>query len=456
MKKYYYITIIAILAILSLQVVYIYNLYKDFISTQCVQIEKTLGIAMDKELHLRIHDPLKKDKQQVFYKRTSDMTPHELDSLKRITKPGDTISILKARKEGIAGTLGELYSQLEQDYVLKKGKPINIHIVDSFFVHLIKSKLPHSFVLYDRDKNIIHFTDSLYEHHPNYISIFHPIGTKGLQYLQIKASIPMSDFLQKQIWTLSLTACFMLITLLCLLFQLVGIRRKSELLQKRETCVNGTIHDLKSPLNSVITLLSWLKMSESDTQKKRLIDLNMRNVKRTVCNIESLLILARADNKKIILNKKDISMPAITLIVKEEMDILYRNKPHTIEIINMLPEGFVVSADAMYIENALRNLVDNALKYSNDDVKVIITIEKKKHLLQMSVKDNGWGIAPQYQKKMFTQFYQVPRIEKQRQKGFGIGLTETQYIIREHGGDIKVTSAKDKGSIFTFTLPFTR
>lgn len=135
------------------------------------------------------------------------------------------------------------------------------------------------------------------------------------------------------------------------------------------------------------------------------------------------------------------------------MDALYRVKPHHIKIVNELPESLRILADGMYIENVIRNLVENALKYSDDGVMVRIILYVASNMLQVSVQDNGWGIAPEYQKKLFQQFYQVPREEERIRKGYGIGLAQSKYIIDEHKGMIKVESDEGKGSIFTFAIP---
>ena len=246
----------------------------------------------------------------------------------------------------------------------------------------------------------------------------------------------------------------MLIALLCLYFQLVGIKKRTELLLKREASVNGTIHDLKAPLNSIITMLSWFKMSELNPEKKKAIENSQMGVKHLVYNIESLLISAREDRQKIILNKTIVNIPALVETVKEELDLLYLGKPHTIEMINELSADITVFADSMYIENVIRNLIENSLKYSDDNVIVKVIMSVINNKLQISVKDNGWGIEPQHRKKLFTQFYQVPRNEEQTQKGHGIGLAQARYIITEHGGEIKMTSGENnKGCVFTFTLP---
>ena len=135
------------------------------------------------------------------------------------------------------------------------------------------------------------------------------------------------------------------------------------------------------------------------------------------------------------------------------MDALYRTKPHTIEIENRLPENMKVVADGMYIENVIRNLVENALKYSDDGVNVKVTLQTANGMLQVAVQDDGWGIAPRYQKKLFRQFYQVPRGADRIRKGYGIGLAQSKYIIDAHKGKLSVKSAEGKGSEFSFTIP---
>lgn len=109
--------------------------------------------------------------------------------------------------------------------------------------------------------------------------------------------------------------------------------------------------------------------------------------------------------------------------------------------------------DPLYVRNVIRNLVENALKYSDDGVQIIIRISKKETQAIFTVKDNGWGIAPKYQKKIFTQFFQVPREQMAHQRGYGIGLAYTKYIIEAHGGSISVESIPGKGSIFICKFP---
>ncbi|WP_196033721.1 sensor histidine kinase [Phocaeicola massiliensis] len=457
MKKYYYITLVAIVATVCLQVSYINSLYNRYVDEKIIGIEDIVQKLSTRERIIR--DALRvgvkpKERPRIMRKHISHMTQEEIDSLRRLPGGADTIDVIAAQKAGIGGTAGEIVDQLMQDLLLKSGFPLNLNTLDSLWrasdsiVHH-----PHQFLLYDKDTVMISSVGDLESHTPDYVSQLHPIGTKGLQYLQIKADIPMSHFLRHQLWTLALSACMMLLVLLCLFFQLTAIRRKEALLRKREMTINGTIHDLKSPLNSVITMMGWLKQTTPDKETKEMLETSKAGVRRLISNIEALLMTARMDRRQVVLNKSLIDVPEMAEGVKKELSCLYPVKPHTICIINELPAGLQVMADGMYIENVIRNLMENALKYSDAGVRIEVSLSIVNERLRVSVKDNGWGIAPCHQRKLFTQFYRVPRSEEQQQKGYGIGLAQSKYIINEHGGEIMVKSAEGEGSTFTFIIP---
>ena len=457
MKKYYYITLVAIVATVCLQVSYINSLYNRYVDEKIIGIEDIVQKLSTRERIIR--DALRvgvkpKERPRIMRKHISHMTQEEIDSLRRLPGGADTIDVIAAQKAGIGGTAGEIVDQLMQDLLLKSGFPLNLNTLDSLWRasdSIVRH--PHQFLLYDKDTVMISSVGDLESHTPDYVSQLHPIGTKGLQYLQIKADIPMSHFLRHQLWTLALSACMMLLVLLCLFFQLTAIRRKEALLRKREMTINGTIHDLKSPLNSVITMMGWLKQTTPDKETKEMLETSKAGVRRLISNIEALLMTARMDRRQVVLNKSLIDVPEMAEGVKKELSCLYPVKPHTICIINELPAGLQVMADGMYIENVIRNLMENALKYSDAGVMIEVSLSIVNERLRVSVKDNGWGIAPCHQRKLFTQFYRVPRSEEQQQKGYGIGLAQSQYIINEHGGEIMVKSAEGEGSTFTFMIP---
>jgi signal transduction histidine kinase len=280
----------------------------------------------------------------------------------------------------------------------------------------------------------------------------YPIGTKGLQFIQVKANVPFSSFIQEMLQILIESILLTIIILGYVIFLVITIHKKDKLFKRREASVNGTIHDLKSPLNSIITLMSFIKKKVPDIHTQQLVENTERQAQKLVNEIEALLITARKDRQKVYLQKEETDLVLLVTEVAQEVSMQHSHQPHQIKMESELNE-LNLMLDPLYVRNVIRNLVENALKYSDDGVQIIIRISKKETQAIFTVKDNGWGIAPKYQKKIFTQFFQVPREQMAHQRGYGIGLAYTKYIIEAHGGSISVESIPGKGSIFICKFP---
>lgn len=435
MKNYYYITLLAVVAVVCLQTSYIYNLYKDYKGEKVTELHKALKTAIEDELTFNAW-------------RNADMK-----QIKALTKE------LVHKNDSVLSTdTGESRAEdafnVLQDVRLYTGYPMELDSVAKYFYsHLQADRPPYALYLQNRDKNIIASADSLQGHRPNYVSDPVSLSTRGLQAIRLEAFIPPSAFILRNVGILTASLLLTLIALLCVGLQLGKIRRQAALLSRREKTINGTIHDLKSPLNSAITTLGWIASGEPNATKRKAIERVQAEVRHQVSNIEALLVTVRKDRHQLILKKEDIDLPRLAELTTGSLDALYQEKPHHIVLSNQLPPNLRVHADGMYIENVLRNLIENALKYSDDGVEVSVTFRATEKELQVDVTDNGWGIAPRYQKKLFRQFYQVPRSENRLRKGYGIGLAQSKYIIEAHKGKISVESAEGKGSTFSFTIP---
>ena len=438
MKKYYFITICSIICIIIIQFLYIQNLYRMYILEQEIQIKKTLVIAFDQEVKERRHNSNNQDLagRKFTLKRIEDMTHEELDSLLRIEPiPTDTIDLDRFIEEGIILTKEEGMTLIDQDFAERDGKPFDLSALDSIFHSYYAKDFPYSLTLLtNTDKKVIDSTGNLDKASADYKSRLLPIGTKGEKRVQLKMDFPFSYFILHEVGLLILAFIMGLFVLLCLIVQLIVIRIKSERLKRWETNAHGTIHDLKAPLNSTVMLLSLIKQSEAKTERKELIGRSILQMKRLAHTINALLLVEQKNNRKLVLHKSILDLKELAEQIKEELEILYQEKPHQIKISSSSSDVEYVKGDKMYIENVLRNLIENALKYSDNGVIINVNIGiNAHHQMEVDVEDNGWGVEPKYRKNLFALFYQVPRENERMQKGHGIGLAQSKLIIEAHG-----------------------
>jgi two-component system, OmpR family, phosphate regulon sensor histidine kinase PhoR len=116
--------------------------------------------------------------------------------------------------------------------------------------------------------------------------------------------------------------------------------------------------------------------------------------------------------------------------------------------------NYTLEADKLHITSVIYNLLDNALKYSQENPVIEVNILSHAEHISLSVKDNGIGIPPEYKGKIFEKFFRVPMGDKHNIKGYGLGLSYVSEIASRHQGYISVESELGKGSTFTVNIPY--
>ena len=264
---------------------------------------------------------------------------------------------------------------------------------------------------------------------------------------------PSGSIFRQMIYAILLSAALAVLVMGCLVWQFLVILRKDLLLKQREAAVNGTIHDLKTPLAGVVTLVGWLKKEEKDGQKQAFLQQAEERLQRLRNDIERILTAARGGRRKLVLHKELTDLPVLLTQAVADTRASLPAKQYTLETDNRLTDG-QVEADPACLRNVFAQLLENALKYSDEGVHIQVRLEEiSEGWVEVCVTDNGWGIPRKCLKKLFGEYYQVPRAEGRAQKGYGIGLTYARYVLRAHGGDIRVESREGIGSTFCIRLP---
>jgi two-component system phosphate regulon sensor histidine kinase PhoR len=117
-------------------------------------------------------------------------------------------------------------------------------------------------------------------------------------------------------------------------------------------------------------------------------------------------------------------------------------------------ERFHISGDEFHLKNALSNILDNALKYSDGNPELIVKTFNRNHNLVLEISDNGIGIEKEFQEKVFEKYFRVPSGNVHDVKGFGIGLSYLKAIVKLHQGSLELDSEPGKGSKFIIELPY--
>jgi two-component system phosphate regulon sensor histidine kinase PhoR len=233
------------------------------------------------------------------------------------------------------------------------------------------------------------------------------------------------------------------------------MNEQEQMAELRNDFSYAMVHDMKSPLSSIIMGAHFLHSGKVDNKpeiKEKYYSIIEDEAEHLLALVNKLLTISKLENKKLILNKNEIDLGPIISDLTEKAKAK-ATKP--IEITTNL-EVQNVLADEQYLTEAIANLIDNAVKYSKDEIEISIkTIDTDKNVL-LKVRDNGIGITKEEQQIIFDKFGRAAIHEKNRKggvSGFGLGLNYVDQVMQAHGGKVTVSSEKDKYSEFTLYIP---
>jgi len=232
----------------------------------------------------------------------------------------------------------------------------------------------------------------------------------------------------------------------------IDITERKQNEQRKNDFISMVSHELKTPLTSTISYIqvSQRKASASgDTITAGMLDRAYRQLGKMTTLINGFLNVSRLEAGKIYIDKRRFDM---AVLVKEVEDNIVP-EAITHKVIFAPAEETWVNVDRDKIEQMINNFISNAIKYSPPNTTIRIACVTKGGFAHVSVKDEGIGINPEDQEKLFDRFYRVEGQDSNSIAGFGIGLYICKEIIERHGGQIGVISAPGKGSNFWFTLP---
>ena len=227
--------------------------------------------------------------------------------------------------------------------------------------------------------------------------------------------------------------------------------------KQQQRFVSDASHELRTPVTVILGYSDLL--SRWGREDAEVLDEGIASIRSEAENmqqlIEKLLFLARADQKRQVLHKENIELSELLADIMKKMQLV--TKEHTVELLQN--DDGLMYGDLVTVRQMFRIFLDNSKKYTPQGGKITVTsrcvTEPQGRFMQVDLADNGIGIAPEDQQKVFERFYRVDtsRTKAQGVSGTGLGLSIASWIAEQHGIEISMTSALEKGTTIHLKIP---
>lgn len=256
-----------------------------------------------------------------------------------------------------------------------------------------------------------------------------------------------------------IVASIVLTTLIISAFALTvrTLFNQKKLSEIKSDFINNMTHELKTPLATIslaVDALNNKKVINNEDQIRYYSGMIKDENKRMNKQVETILQAARIERQEVALNLERLDAHEVIRHAAENLILQIQEKQGSLTLNLNAPRAFVM-ADDVHFANIINNLLDNAIKYSREEVPLAIVIEtvNNGNNLAIRIRDNGIGMNKETQARVFEKFYRAHTGNLHNVKGFGLGLSYVKAMVDAHRGRIKVDSTPGKGSVFIVSVP---
>ncbi|MFA6335199.1 MAG: HAMP domain-containing sensor histidine kinase [Bacteroidales bacterium] len=441
------ISIVAILLLLALQGVWLVRIIDNEENEFRKQTEQVLKDAINQELNSRLETFSQKDKFRISISNN----PPANSKVKE-----EKIQAIDLKNENKDFTKFTLEEALQLAY--RKILPLNIDSLSNIFLTMLTDiDKSTNFELTYKDSEYNSSFVFKYSGKRNNIPLINPsfelsiplISSKELM-IDAKIFYPNSVFKGDLLAILISSFVLTIFILLSIIMQTRMLYKQVSLAKLKENITHFLTHELRSPLQASITNLEVGEMADS-----KVAPYFLGKAKEQLYFLNGLIDNILDINK---FEKRQASLTKVLFNINEAIEphIARHNveSKKSVKITTDIASGQEeIYGDKLHISNAIGNLIDNAIKYSNESVNINISTRQEGKYFRISVEDNGIGIPKDEQPKIFEKFYRVNKKEhSQKGKGFGLGLNYVMWVVKSHKGKILLTSSVGVGSKFTLLL----
>ena len=271
--------------------------------------------------------------------------------------------------------------------------------------------------------------------------------------VEIECPIPVSDVLARMFSTLIIILTISLLLILCLTWQFSTILKQNRLDKMRNNFVTTMIHELKRPISTLKMCVSGIeneRMLANPEMKSELVRESRGALDNLSAYFSRLRDLTFNRAEQIPLNTTQFSLREA---VGEIIGKIPVSTEKEIAVSDDSENDVLLTADRVHILNILDNLIENSIKYSGDRVEIHILYMERGGNVEIKVSDNGDGISQADCRKIFDRFYRSRSAAESEHPGMGLGLAYVRLLVEAHGGEVSVESREGEGTCFTIRLP---
>lgn len=288
-----------------------------------------------------------------------------------------------------------------------------------------------------------------------YTSIMAPSIFGDEQYVQVRFP-EKKDYVSQKMGFMVGSSVFILLFLgAVFLTALLALFRQKQLNDISIAFFNNMAHEFRTPLTNIGLAINRMrkKTATGQEQDERYLNIIQGESGRLLEQVERILHVAQLERGNYLMEKSPIDLTSLVREVVEDMKLQAGHRNADIAIDDRMDQSFALSGDRLHLSNAIRNVLDNALKYCDTNPRIAVKIQAAGAFAQLCVEDNGVGIPASDCRFVFQSFRRGRHTQNLAAKGFGLGLAYVKKVVAMHGGYVKVDSQPAQGTRFNMFIP---
>lgn len=278
------------------------------------------------------------------------------------------------------------------------------------------------------------------------------------EFLSIIVPHQKSLIWKEMIWFILGSILFTLIITTAFFITIRTLLRQKKLSEIKSDFINNMTHEFKTPLATISLAVDALKNEKVAGDKEKtnyFTGIIKEENKRMNKQVETILQAALLDKQEVQLNLKKLAAHDLVVSALNNINLQVEEKGGKLEV-DLGAEKDLILANEVHFTNLINNLLDNAVKYSKENLYIKLSTKNTGNQLKIIIEDNGIGMSKETLNRIFEKFYRAHTGNVHNVKGFGLGLSYVKTMVEAHHGTIKAESVLGKGSSFSITIPLAK